>query len=48
MESVGIAFPCNRLKIPYSIFKIPFDTVSEESLRVDKKEIIHSLENINF
>lgn len=48
MESVGIEFPCNRLKIPYAIFKIPFDSVSENSLKVDKSDIITSLENINF
>jgi nucleoside phosphorylase len=48
MESVGIEFPCNRLKVPYAIFKIPFDSVSENSLKVDKKDIISSLGNINF
>lgn len=48
MESSWVEFVCNKQKLPYAIFKLPFDNVSEDSLRVDKKEIITSLANIDF
>lgn len=48
MESYWIDFICNKYKIPYLIFKLPFDIVSDNSKKVSLKEIQNSLSNINF
>lgn len=39
MESFWIDFVCSKKKIPFIILKIPFDTISEASKKVDISEI---------
>ncbi len=47
MESIWVEIVCNKKKIPYAIFKLPFDEVSQESLKVNPQEIIEKLWQIH-
>jgi len=48
MESYGVDFISKKEKIPHCIIKFPFDTVSLESLSVDKNAITQKLENYDY
>lgn len=48
MESFWVDFVCSREEIPYLIIKKPFDIISENSKKVDLKELQDSLRNFDY
>ncbi len=48
MESYWIDFICSKEKIPYSIFKIPFDEISSNSKKVSISELEESLKKFPY
>ncbi len=47
MESFWIDFVCSKKKIPYIILKIPFDTISESSKKVNISELRQTMQSFD-
>lgn len=48
MESYGIDFVCTKFKVPYAIFKLPFDTVSSKSKEVSQQKLAATMNHFPY